>query len=261
MPNRMLSRPSRAARSGHRPIFAGILLQHFRRVIRTGESDSAHRSAVTRFPRCDPGGAGVTMAIRAVVARFRNRMMSAGDDLGHDSMLRMALHCRQGRRRRFTHSRCADSRVPSRSSHLRGVFHETWWSAGFVLAGLLLLPAVWTIADEEIPRIGLLTAAFFVASSIHVKLGGISVHLLLNGAGRRDAWPAGPAGRCRGPVASSRGFSATEDTRHSGSMPPMIGVPALLACALFRLLAGRAAPRAADGPSGPGPSPDSSPSC
>ena len=38
-----------------------------------------------------------------------------------------------------------------------------------------------SVRDEEIPRIALMTAAFFVASLIHVPIGPTSVHLLLNG--------------------------------------------------------------------------------
>src|SRR5262245_29036887 len=52
---------------------------------------------------------------------------------------------------------------------------------GFVVGGLFALFVSWRMREEEIPRIALLTAAFFVASSIHVKLGPTSVHLLLNG--------------------------------------------------------------------------------
>lgn len=37
------------------------------------------------------------------------------------------------------------------------------------------------LAPANVPRVGLLTAAFFVASSIHVPLGPVSVHLLLHG--------------------------------------------------------------------------------
>lgn len=37
------------------------------------------------------------------------------------------------------------------------------------------------LAPANVPRVALLTAAFFVASSIHVPLGPVSVHLVLNG--------------------------------------------------------------------------------
>jgi cobalt/nickel transport system permease protein len=62
-----------------------------------------------------------------------------------------------------------------------GVLAWPWLIGGFTLAALLLAWGARQIADEEIPRIGLLTAAFFVASLIHVRLGPTSVHLLLNG--------------------------------------------------------------------------------
>jgi cobalt/nickel transport system permease protein len=41
--------------------------------------------------------------------------------------------------------------------------------------------ACYRVRDEEIPRIALMTAAFFVASLIHIRVGPTSVHLLLNG--------------------------------------------------------------------------------
>jgi cobalt/nickel transport system permease protein len=62
-----------------------------------------------------------------------------------------------------------------------GVLAAPWLLGGFLLLGLLLLPASWRLRDEEIPRVALLTAAFFVASLLHVKVGPTSVHLLLNG--------------------------------------------------------------------------------
>src|SRR5438132_13694871 len=67
-----------------------------------------------------------------------------------------------------------------------------WWSGGFVLTGVLALLGAWRIRDEEIPQIAILTAAFFVASLIHVPVPPTSVHLLLNGLvgvilGRRAA--------------------------------------------------------------------------
>jgi cobalt/nickel transport system permease protein len=56
-----------------------------------------------------------------------------------------------------------------------------WLAGGWLLAGLFLLFGGWRIRDDEVPRVALLTAAFFVASSIHVRLGPGSAHLLLNG--------------------------------------------------------------------------------
>ena len=62
-----------------------------------------------------------------------------------------------------------------------GMLSPVWLLAGFVVAGALALLASCRVRDEEIPRIALLSAAFFVASSIHVNIGPSSAHLLLNG--------------------------------------------------------------------------------
>jgi ABC-type Co2+ transport system permease subunit len=62
-----------------------------------------------------------------------------------------------------------------------GVLSPVWVWLGFVGMALLMIPAMIRVADEEIPQIALLTAAFFIASSLHVKLGPTSVHMLFNG--------------------------------------------------------------------------------
>ncbi len=47
---------------------------------------------------------------------------------------------------------------------------------------------------EQMPRVAMLSAAFFVASLVHVPLGGTSVHLVLNGlVGLILGWAAFPA--------------------------------------------------------------------
>ena len=64
-----------------------------------------------------------------------------------------------------------------------GALDWPWLAGGWVVLALLLLAAVWRVGEEEVPRIGVLTAAFFVGSSIHIKLVLLptSVHLILNG--------------------------------------------------------------------------------
>src|SRR5262245_34509314 len=64
-----------------------------------------------------------------------------------------------------------------------GALSAPWLAAGWVVLGVLLVAAMWRIREEDVPRIGLLTAAFFVGSSIHIKLAVLptSVHLILNG--------------------------------------------------------------------------------
>src|SRR4051812_20489571 len=56
-----------------------------------------------------------------------------------------------------------------------------WLLGGFAVAAVLVWIGSWRIRDEEIPQVALLTAAFFLASSIHLPLGPGSVHVLLNG--------------------------------------------------------------------------------
>lgn len=62
-----------------------------------------------------------------------------------------------------------------------GVLTLPWLVGGFVGAAVLAVFASWKLREEELPRVALLTAAFFVASSIHVQMGPSSAHLLLNG--------------------------------------------------------------------------------
>lgn len=62
-----------------------------------------------------------------------------------------------------------------------GVLGSTWILGGFLLAGVLTLVGSLRLKEDEIPKIALLTAAFFVISLIHVRVGFTTVHLLLNG--------------------------------------------------------------------------------
>src|SRR5215831_16370563 len=61
------------------------------------------------------------------------------------------------------------------------VLATPWWLGGFAVAAVLVYLGSLRLRDEEIPRIALLTAAFFIASLIHVRLPPTSVHLILNG--------------------------------------------------------------------------------
>lgn len=64
-----------------------------------------------------------------------------------------------------------------------GALDWPWLAGGWAVLAVLLLAAMWRVREEEVPRIGVLTAAFFVGSSIHIKLVLLptSVHLILNG--------------------------------------------------------------------------------
>jgi cobalt/nickel transport system permease protein len=72
-------------------------------------------------------------------------------------------------------------------------------SPGVLIAGAVLTTAGVTVGlknldYEEIPSIGILSAAFFVASLVHVPIGPSSAHLILNGLlGLILGWKAFPA--------------------------------------------------------------------
>lgn len=62
-----------------------------------------------------------------------------------------------------------------------GVLSIPVLAAGYAVAGGMCALGARKIRDEEIPRVALLTAAFFVVSTIRVQAGVTSVHLVLNG--------------------------------------------------------------------------------
>lgn len=75
-----------------------------------------------------------------------------------------------------------------------GVLSAPVLAAGGVLTVAGLAVGLKKMEDEDIPRVALLTAAFFVASVIHIPLGPASAHLVLNGVlGLILGWKAVPA--------------------------------------------------------------------
>lgn len=115
-----------------------------------------------------------------------------------------------------------------------GVLRAPWLAGGFAVAGVLALLASFRVREEEIPRIALLTAAFFVASSIHLKLGLTSVHLLLNGL-------VGVVLGRRAPLAILVGVGLQAVFGHGGFTSVGVNacvqmLPALLAAGLFVVL-------------------------
>jgi cobalt/nickel transport system permease protein len=61
-----------------------------------------------------------------------------------------------------------------------GVLAWQWLAGGAAIAFAILAAARGPVPDDDIPRIGLLTGALFVASQLHLPVGVGSVHLLLN---------------------------------------------------------------------------------
>lgn len=63
-----------------------------------------------------------------------------------------------------------------------------------LLAGLGVVRGLAVTDYERVPRVGVLAAVFFVASFIHINVGPVSVHLLMNGLlGILLGWAAFPA--------------------------------------------------------------------
>jgi cobalt/nickel transport system permease protein len=56
-----------------------------------------------------------------------------------------------------------------------------WCSAGFVGAAVVVALGLRRLREEDLPKIALMTAAFFVTSSIHIKMGPTSVHAVMTG--------------------------------------------------------------------------------
>ncbi|HEX3152895.1 MAG TPA: CbiM family transporter [Gemmataceae bacterium] len=118
-----------------------------------------------------------------------------------------------------------------------GVLSDATVALGFVGAALLLAPALYRVRDEEISRIALLTAAFFVSSSIRVPFGPTTVHLLLN------ALVGVTLGR-RAPLAIAVGLLLQVLLLAHGGFTTLginmvvITLPALLAGIIFRALLG-----------------------
>ncbi|MFZ5564636.1 MAG: cobalt transporter CbiM [Thermodesulfobacteriota bacterium] len=116
-----------------------------------------------------------------------------------------------------------------------------------VLAGCGVVAMAGTAAGlrrmdhENIPRTGMLSAAFFVASLIHIPLGPSNVHLILNGlVGLILGWSAFPAilvAILLQAVLFQYGGITT-----LGVNTTIMAVPALLAYYLFRPFAGKREP-------------------
>ena len=113
----------------------------------------------------------------------------------------------------------------------------TWLVGGFIGAALLLGIAYWGLTEEWVPRIGVLTAAFFVGSSIHVPLTLVptSVHLILNGL-------VGVLLGRRAPLAVTIGLALQYLLLAHGGLSTfgvnacIIGIPAIFAGQLFPVL-------------------------
>lgn len=61
-----------------------------------------------------------------------------------------------------------------------GFLSDAWLGGGWAVAVALVALGLARVSEEQLPRIGLFTAALFVASQLHLPVGVGKVHLLLN---------------------------------------------------------------------------------
>lgn len=116
-----------------------------------------------------------------------------------------------------------------------GLLDWSWLASGWVGAGCLLLIGAWRIRDEEVPRIALLAAAFFILSLLSLRIGPWHVHPLCNGLlgvvlGRRSALAIPVALFLQAALFGHGGFTTI------GVNSCVMTVPALMAWGLFAWL-------------------------
>ncbi|SFM48192.1 cobalt transporter CbiM [Thermodesulforhabdus norvegica] len=110
-------------------------------------------------------------------------------------------------------------------------------STAVVSAGMVVL-SVRRLHYEDYPRIAVMTAAFFVASLIHIPLGPTSVHLLLPGLVGIVLGPLSFLAIALGLVLQCFLFQFGGVTA-LGANALMMGIPAVLSGYIFRAFAGR----------------------
>jgi cobalt/nickel transport system permease protein len=125
-----------------------------------------------------------------------------------------------------------------------GILAAPWVAGGYAVMAVAVAAATWRIDDRDIPRVGVLTAAVFVASQFHLPFGVISLHLLLNGL-------AGVILRHRAPLAVAVGLTLQALLFGHGGLDSLgvnfvvLAAPAVAAGLLFPPLARRVRPIAA----------------
>jgi len=62
-----------------------------------------------------------------------------------------------------------------------GILPPAIWIGGYVVAGGIAAVNLRRMDVDDMPKVAVVTASFFVASLFHIKFGPTSVHLILNG--------------------------------------------------------------------------------
>ncbi len=115
-----------------------------------------------------------------------------------------------------------------------GVLSAPVCAGGYAAALAIIAATIRKIKADNMPRVAVITSAFFVASLIHVPLGPTSVHLILNGLVGVILGPAAFVSIFVGLVLQAILFQHGGITT-IGVNAIVMGVPALLAYRLFNL--------------------------
>ena len=115
-----------------------------------------------------------------------------------------------------------------------GVLSAPVWMAGYAAAAGIIAASIKKIKVDNMPKVAVMTSAFFVASLIRVPLGPTSVHLVLNGLVGIILGPAAFISIFVGLVLQAFLFQHGGITT-IGINAIMMGTPALLAYKIFNL--------------------------
>ncbi len=115
-----------------------------------------------------------------------------------------------------------------------GVLSAPVWIGGYIVTAGIVAFTTRKMDPQDMPKVAVLTSAFFVASLIHVPLGPTSVHLILNGLVGIVLGPMAFVSILSGLVLQALLFQHGGITT-IGANAVMMGVPALLAYRIFNL--------------------------
>ena len=119
-----------------------------------------------------------------------------------------------------------------------GVLPTSVAIGGYVAAAVLVTWSIRRTKGEDLPKVAVVTASFFVASLVHVSLGPTSVHLLIPGVVGVLLGPSAFLAVALGLFLQSILFQFGGLTA-LGANSLMMGCPALLAGWLFHAMKGR----------------------
>ena len=115
-----------------------------------------------------------------------------------------------------------------------GVLSVPVCASGYIISAAIAIVTTKKTQSEDIPKMAIMTSAFFVASLIHIPLGPTSIHLILNGLVGIILGPAAFVCILLGLLLQFLLFQHGGITT-IGVNSIMIGLPALLAYKIFDL--------------------------